>query len=122
MPTDTTNNLRSRFTTCLICWTLSAWGILGTLSVLHDIALGKNLANLNWSGKLFVLVMLFAWIALFVMSYAWVKDRKTSRIWPISGTVAGLICVVSLFPTSILFTFPGIFLAFNLVRFHLNRQ
>ena len=121
MPTDTSNSLRSRFTTCLICWALSAWGIFGTFSLLHDIALGKNLANLNRTGELFVLVMLFAWIALFVMSYAWVKDRKTSRIWPISGTIAGLICVVTLFPTSILFAFPGIFLAFNLVRFHLKR-
>jgi hypothetical protein len=100
---------------------LSAWGILGTFSGLRDLALGKNSANLNWIGVLFVLLMVFAWIALFVMSYAWVKDRRTSRIWPISGTVAGVICVVTLFPISILFAFPGIFLAFSLVKFHLKR-
>ena len=88
--------------------------------MLRDLAVGENSANLNWIGVLFVLVMAFAWIALFVMSYAWVKDRKTSRIWPIVGTVAGVICVVTLFPLSILFAFPSIFLALNLVRFHLK--
>lgn len=85
----------------------------------------EEFKHLAFNPKTFIMVawsstMIFAWVALFVMSIGWVRDHRVSRMWPIRGTVAGAISAISMFPQSIVVTLPAIVLAVILVRFHMR--
>lgn len=68
-----------------------------------------------------------AWVCLLAMTVAWISQRRLSRWWPVSGTVAavlGLLALsVSLGPAGILmgvlYASPGMLFAAFLCRFHL---
>lgn len=117
-----------------LAYCLSGYGLLFTWILISE--LRTNTGLIKW----FSLVPAFAWLAHMVMSLAWIRDRKLSIFWPVSGTIAGIITVlVMLFgsPCSKLFAscfgylmtaFISVFvsvmscviLGVYLVRFHFN--
>jgi hypothetical protein len=56
-----------------------------------------------------------AWLALFVMSVGWIRQKPVHRFWPIAGTLAGLYSLAML-PVGLFFAFPCILLAVHMVR------
>lgn len=90
--------------------------------------------------KLIPFIWLFAWVAHAKMSIAWVKDQPLSRRWPLWGTVAGVVSLLSPLVGAVgetselvghrieagliagalvgMFLLPCILLAIYLVRFH----
>jgi hypothetical protein len=92
--------------------------------------------------RLLPLVWVFAWTAHVRMSLAWARDLPVKRFWPVWGTVAGVVSLISpviwialagmtefmrhieaaLITTGLvsLYLSPSILLAIYLVRFHLR--
>ena len=88
------------------------------------------------------LIWLFAWTAHVRMSVAWARDLPVKRFWPVWGTVAGVVSLVTpvfsvavngmtefvrhfeaaLITTGVVSAYfsPSIVLAVYLVRFHLR--
>ena len=65
--------------------------------------------------------MVYAWIVLAVMSIGWICDRRLSRFWPISGTIAGVLSVVAVFVIPAVYVLPAIILALVVSLFHFRR-
>jgi hypothetical protein len=63
---------------------------------------------------------LYAWLALAVMTQAWIVNRKVHRFWPVSGTLTGLPSAILFSPLAFPFYAPAAALAFYLVYFHLR--
>lgn len=49
-----------------------------------------------------MLVFVYPWVALLVMSVGWVFDKKVNKFWPITGAIAGTYA----------FTFGGLMVLF----------
>lgn len=68
-----------------------------------------------------------AWLALLVLTVAWIRQQRLTRRWPLAGTSTALLCLLAfgfaLGPTgllmAILYASPGIVFALYLCRFQL---
>jgi hypothetical protein len=98
---------------------------------LSSIAIGVSLMLLIHANHVFLLfatffvawmfILLFSWLALFVMGLRWAQDRQAHSLWPILGSIAGAISLLTL-PESLLFAWPALILAVYLVGFHLRHS
>lgn len=108
-----------------VCWLLSGWAVFGSFVFFVNLFMTKTgYGDISLQGVLgiaWILVQVYAWLALLVMSVGWIQDRKVHRAWAITGTIAG---VASILPAAKVFVFalPGILLALVLVRFHLEKK
>lgn len=103
---------------------------------LSSIAIGVSLMLLIHANHIFLLfalqetaiffvawmfILLFSWLALFVMGLRWAQDRQAHSLWPILGSVTGTISLLTL-SASLLFVWPALILAVYLVGFHLRHS
>lgn len=74
----------SRMFIAITAYVLSSVGILMMCQLIKE-ELGDPKPS-----DVFIFVWLIAWFVHAVMTVAWVRDRKLPRLWPVSGTLAGL--------------------------------
>lgn len=89
----------------LACYALSGYGFLATavIAIYALLSPQGNIVELPSSvGGIVVLVWLYAWSCHAVMCYGWISNRRVSRFWPISGTIAGIVSFI-IFPTAAFF-------------------
>lgn len=105
----------ARFALALISWCLASIGVL--LSFLSIITLtDDSVSHMRW---LVVPLPALAWVALAVMTVRWLQGRRCHWIWPILGTVAGLMSAASFFAAFFIFV-SAVPLAIYLVWWHLK--
>jgi hypothetical protein len=74
----------SRMAVAVLAYALSSVGILMMFKLMSE-ELGKQ----GWP-NVFIFVWLVAWFTHVVMTVAWVRNNKLSRVWPVVGTLAGI--------------------------------
>jgi hypothetical protein len=68
-----------------------------------------------------------AWLALLVLTVAWIRQQRLTRRWPLAGTGTALLCLLAFgfalgppgFMMAAMYASPGIVFALYLCRFHL---
>ena len=84
-------------------------------------SLGISMSFLAFQGgtlfKLLGVIIIYAWIAHFVMCIAWIRKSKLKWFWPISGSIAGTCGLLSE-PFSFVLVFPCVLLAIHILRFY----
>lgn len=103
-------------TLLLSCYGL-IMGLAAAYSAVQDVLGGASITLIGITWGVF---MGFAWLAWFVMAIAWVLEKRLHRFWPVSGTIAGCLSIVSTFGFGLAFTFPAVLMAAYLVAFHLR--
>lgn len=73
-----------RMTVAVLAYVLSSVGILLMYQLIVEELRSSKGPNL------LVFVWIAAWLIHVVMTVAWIRDRKLSRVWPVVGTVAGV--------------------------------
>jgi hypothetical protein len=105
-----------RFAFALGSWCLAGIGVLSSL-----VFAGTSLAaSGSTASNALTLLPLFAWAALAVMSVRWVQDRRCHWLWPLLGTLCGLISA-AIFARVFFFYVSAVPLAIYLVFWHLKR-
>lgn len=74
------------------CYLLSSFGIIASVIIALFALLGQHRHHHSASDIIYLFIF-YAWIAHAVMTLAWVENRKVSRWWVISGTLAGVVGV-----------------------------
>ncbi len=113
-----------RLAALVLSFVLSGYGVMFGYAALisffaPDPEDGFTHAVLMWSMDLAVA---YAWIAWLVLGFAWAFQRRLHPWWPISGTLAGGLCIVCTLGFAIVFTFPAIIMAIVFVTFHLSDE
>ena len=119
-----------RATLFIIATVLSSFGMLQNFVAISVIGEDNNMA-----GIAFLCTSLYAWFSYFVMGMAWIRNEPAALLWPISGTLAGLLALngggsfflsdhyspaVMLIPAA--FVSPAIIMSLWLVIYHLGAQ
>lgn len=113
-----------RFTVALVCWLLSSLGVLFSLMLVIGGMLWPLLPHppdtMRQNIPFFLsALVLYAWVALAVMTEAWVNRRRVAWHWPVLGGLAGLVCAV-FFMMGAWLCLPCIGLGIYLVYAHLT--
>lgn len=113
----------SRFAISLACWSLSSIGVLMSLMLIASTSvvslIRDPLVHVLQSGTFYLgFAMAFAWMALAVMTGAWVGNRRVSPVWPLLGGLAGIFCTAA-FAVFIPLYLPCLILGLYLCYFHL---
>lgn len=66
-------------------------------------------------------ISLFSWLAVFVIGLRWAKDPRVHGLWPMLGSIAGVIFLL-IIPEILLFLWPAFMLAIFFVGFHLKHR
>ena len=117
-----------------ICYVLSSYGIFFSPFVVFGTF--NNPVGLS----IVVLLWVYAWACHMFMSFSWISNRRVRRVWPVTGTVAGVIMFLlpsfgglikaQIFTFSnvfyalafeVIFVLPCLLLAIFLVHFHLKQ-
>ncbi len=121
----------------LTCYVLSSYGIFFSPFVVFgtlDNPVGLSIAVLLW---------VYAWACHMFMSFSWISNRRVGTVWPVTGTVAGVIMFLlpsfggfskaqfaaefsfsSVFyalAIEVIFVLPCLLLAIFLVHFHIKQ-
>ena len=119
---------------------LAAYGLSGVGLLCMLMGVGGSL-NTPGLARLLPLLWVFAWVCHARMSWAWVMDRAVPGWWPVWGTRAGVLSLLTplffmrsdpgdpvlgaalaLIGLMCLLLSPAIALAIHLVRFHARAQ
>jgi hypothetical protein len=118
-----------RLVIVISCFLLSWLGLLASFLAAAD--------YLSRGIFLIPLMYFLAWLALTVMSMAWILGRQTQKYWPIGGTMLGLASLLAapieaansgflgflaVLAAQFLELLPLIALAYFLVRYHLDTK
>jgi hypothetical protein len=106
-----------RFAIALGSWCLAAIGVLSSLMFAATSLAAKG----SMASNAPTLLPLFAWVSLGVMSVRWVQAQRCHWLWPILGTVCGLISA-AMFARVFFFYVSAVPLAIYLVFWHLKRS
>lgn len=102
----------------LLCWFLSLPGLC--FSMLMSLAGMESLLNRSQTSAASILLASLAvplsWIALAVLTRAWLRDRPAPIPWSIAGTLCGLPLTLFTLPASLVCA-PAILLALWLLKF-----
>lgn len=69
-----------------------------------------------------ILVFLYPWVALLIMTIGWLTDRRVSSIWPISGTLCGIYAIFLTGPAVFIYAPLAVPFALFLVVFHVGSR
>ncbi|MCW7540972.1 hypothetical protein OOT46_24425 [Aquabacterium sp. A7-Y] len=111
-----------RFALALACWLPSSLGAMSSAWVaaqpLHSLLTGKPVQLSDTFGAL----VLYAWVALFVMTKGWVEDRRVARHWPAFGLLFCAVCALLMWPLAmaVILVLPTLLLGLYLCYFHLR--
>ena len=106
-----------RFAVALGSWCLAGVGVLSSVMFA-----GASLAGARSSAKDVLLFLpLVAWVALAVMSVRWVQERHCHWLWPILGTLCGIVSA-AMFARVFYFYISAVPLAIYLVVWHLQHN
>lgn len=81
-------HVKNRVIIAVLAYAFSSLGFLFMFQIIIE-----ELRNPNKS-SLIILFWLSAWVIHLTMTIAWVKNRKLKPIFPISGTILGLISIL----------------------------
>lgn len=113
----------TRVTIALACWLPASVGVLSSLmftaASLFSWVTGPRQADLGQAGNYVGLCVLGAWVALAVMTVAWVKNRRVHWAWPVFGSLNGVAMALLFHPFWFLY-FSAAGLAVYLACFHLR--
>ena len=117
------NNLRlRRHSGKRVAIAVVSWCLAGVSVWFSVVFAGAFLASGDFgSREAPVLIPLFAWVALAVMSVRWVQAQRCYWLWPVLGTLSGVTSAV-LFATAFFFYISAVPLAIYLVFWHLKRN
>ena len=110
-----TLTLGIRFSIAVASWIPAATGVLASLIFAFGAAAGREVRGL------IECVPLLAWVALGVMTFRWLQDRRCHWIWPVAGTVVG-IASAAMFAQLYIFYGSAVPLAIYLVYWHIGRR
>ena len=109
---------RRRLIIVILCFSSSFMGLLVTFASLLSVF--SSGSSHDYSFGYLGILMLFSWFVLATMCIRWVQNRNLKKIWPIMGTITGVICILFTgFPVNVIFVFPAIILAWYLVGWFL---
>lgn len=130
--------MRTRFLIACVPWLLCVPGLLFSLALCFGAGIESygritDPENAIPDGTpLLALVLISvsvpcAWLALLVLTVAWIRQQRLARRWPLAGTGTALLCLLAfgfaLGPTglltAVLYASPGIVFALYLCRFQL---
>jgi len=106
-----------RFAIALASWLPAGVGVLSSIMFA---GVGLVGTHSNSQGVLIFLPLL-AWIALAAMSVRWVQDRHCHWLWPILGTLSGVVSSIS-FVGVFFFYVSALPLAIYVVVWHLKHR
>lgn len=105
----------NRFAIALGSWCFAGIGVL--LSVMLA---GASLATDSSGATTVLMVVPFcAWVALAVMTVRWVQEQRCHWLWPVLGTLCGIVSAV-MFAAAFLVYISALPLAVYLVFWHLK--
>ena len=74
-----------RFAIVMVSWFFASVGVLSALMfAVAGVVIDEG-------GGLYAITPLIAWISLAVMTIRWLQDRRCHWLWPITGSIAGVI-------------------------------
>jgi hypothetical protein len=106
-----------RFAVVLVSWLPAGVGVLSSVMFAGGALLSARSSALDALS----LVPLFAWVALAVMSLRWVQGRDCHWVWPILGTLCGIVSAL-IFIWVFYFYVSAIPLAIYLAFWHLEHR
>jgi hypothetical protein len=113
----------TRVAIALACWLPASVGVLSSLmftgASLFSLITGPGQAGLGQAASYVGLCVPGAWVALAVMTVAWVKNRKAHWAWPAFGSLNGVAAALLFHPFWFLY-FSAAGLAVYLAWFHLR--
>lgn len=78
-----------RFATIFVCYALSFFGLFAPLFLAIGAGPSEKIAL-----SIVSVVMLYAWLCHFMMSLGWLNQHRVNKLWPITGTVAGVVSII----------------------------
>ncbi|GKS98243.1 hypothetical protein AVKW3434_02665 [Acidovorax sp. SUPP3434] len=107
----------------LVCWLFSSVGVLMSLTMIVSSSMVAVIADpasaVRGTGFYLGIAAAFAWLALIVMNLAWLREERTSLLWPMGGGLAGMVCTAAFLPFIFLFL-PCLLLGLYLCNVHLS--
>ena len=105
------------------CWLLSSIGALMSLMMVVGVSVSSLFTQplsevLSGSNFYLGFAVAYAWLALAVMTSAWVKNKQLAWHWPVLGGMAGILCS-AMFAAFIPLYLPCAFLGLYLCFLHL---
>ena len=118
---DSSPHFDRRFGIALSCFLLSALNLFFVVAMVVAVFHTPPNSPSDWRLHGLAALWLYAWTAWIRMAFAWANDRRLGWFWPVTGTLAGLISVLSSMLLGAILGLPALLLALYMSGYHLRR-
>ena len=111
--------MQKRIVISLVSWLSSSYAIYLCVDQIYLTIRLTMLDSVRYTPIISLLFLGYPWVALGVMNFGWVKNKKVHWFWLLTGTITALVGLASSFGLGFVLAPLTIVLALYLVYFHI---